>query len=94
MTIRLGAAGLLEVGDEVEALLLLLEAREDHLGAGDVLLRVLEVHVEGLLVPGDALLGVGLGVGVAGGLAGLATEHSAEVGSLLVALALQVHIYA
>ena len=45
----------LEVSDEVVALALLLEAREDHLGAGNVLLGVLEVLEEGLLTPFNAL---------------------------------------
>ena len=35
--------GLLEVGDEVVPVLVLLQAAESHLGAGDVLLGVLEV---------------------------------------------------
>ena len=35
--------GLLEVGDEVVPVLVLLQAAEGHLGAGDVLLGVLEV---------------------------------------------------
>lgn len=52
----------LEEGDEVVAVLGLLEATEGHLGAGDVLLGVLEVIEEGVLVPGDTLLLVGVGV--------------------------------
>ena len=44
------------------AVLGLLEATEGHLGAGDVLLGVLEVIEEGVLVPGDTLLLVGVGV--------------------------------
>ena len=36
-----GLSGLVEVGDEVDTVGLLLEAGEHHLGAGDVLLRVL-----------------------------------------------------
>ena len=78
----------LEEGDEVVAVLGLLEATEGHLGAGDVLLGVLEVVEERVLVPGDALLLVGVGVRVAGDLAGLAAEETVELGTDLVALAL------
>ena len=52
----------LEEGDEVVAVLGLLEATEGHLGAGNELLGVLEVIEEGVLVPGDTLLLVGVGV--------------------------------
>ena len=79
---------LLKEGDEVVAILGLLETTESHLGAGDVLLGVLEVLEEGVLVPGDALLLVGVGVGVALDLTGLATEKAVEHGADLVALAL------
>ena len=78
----------LEEGDEVVAVLGLLEATEGHLGAGDVLLGVLEVVEERVLVPGDALLLVGVGVRVTGDLAGLAAEETVELGADLVALAL------
>ncbi len=46
--------GVLQVRDEVVAVALLLEAGEDHLGALDVLLGVLEVLEEGVLAPGHA----------------------------------------
>ena len=49
---RLG--GVLEVGDEVIPVLLLLQTGEHHLGAGDVLLGVGEVNVKGIGTPGDA----------------------------------------
>ena len=45
------------------------------------LFGVLEVLEEGLLVPGDALVDVGGGVGEALGLSGLATEHTARATS-------------
>lgn len=45
------SGGLLEVLDEVLALLLLLDAGEDHLGTRDVLLGGKEVVEEGLVVP-------------------------------------------
>jgi len=79
---------LLEESDEVVTVLGLLETTEGHLGAGDVLLGVLEVLEEGVLVPGDALLLVGVGVGVALDLSGLAAEEAVEHGADLVALAL------
>ena len=50
----LGGGGGLEVGYQVSPLALLLDAGEDHLGAGDVLLGVGQVDVEGVLAPGDA----------------------------------------
>ena len=72
----------LEVRDEIRAVLGLLKAREDHLGARDVLLGVEEVVVEGILAPLDALVLVSGGVGEALGGAGDATEETAEVGAL------------
>jgi len=78
----------LEEGDEVVAVLGLLETTEGHLGARDVLLGVLEVLEQCVLVPGDALLLVGVGVRVAVDLAGLAAEEAVEHGADLVALAL------
>ncbi len=71
------------VGDEVGAVLGLLDAGEDHLGAGDELLGVLEVLEEVLLVPGDTRVLVGSGVGVALAGAGLAADDAVEVGALL-----------
>ena len=79
---------LLEEGDEVVAVLGLLETTESHLGARDVLLGVLEVLEERVLVPGDALLLVGIGVRVAIDLTGLAAEEAVEHGTDLVALTL------
>ena len=38
----------------------LFESSEDHLGAGDVLLGVGEVHVQGVGAPGDSLVLIGL----------------------------------
>ena len=77
----------LEEGDEVVTVLGLLETTEGHLGAGDVLLGVLEVLEEGVLVPSDALVDVGSRVRVTTGLTSLATEHAVEVGADLVRLA-------
>jgi hypothetical protein len=80
--------GLLEVGNQVIPVLLLLQATEGHLGAGNVLLGVLEVGEEGLLVPGDALLLVGVGVGVALDGTGLAAEETVQSRADLVAAVL------
>ena len=77
-----------EVGDEVSALLLLLDAGEGHLGAGHELLGVLEVHVEHLGGPGHAGLEVGLGVGEALDGAGLAADDAEQVGADSVSSAL------
>ena len=52
--------GLLQVGDQVGPVLLLLESGEDHLGAGDELLWLGQVLVQSLGAPGDALVDVGL----------------------------------
>lgn len=75
------------IRDQVVPVLLLLETTEGHLSAGNVLLGVLEVLEEGALVPDDALLLVGIGVGVAVDRAGLAAEQAVERGADLVAAA-------
>lgn len=82
-------AGTLHVGDNIVALLGLLETGESHLGTGDVLLGVLEVVEEGLLSPGDVLLDVGLGVGETGSLARLAAKDAVQVRADLVGTALE-----
>merc|ERR1719430_964391 len=83
-SLGLGGGGGLEVGNKIAPVLLLLEASEDHLGAGDVLLGVGEIDVQGVLVPGDALVNVGLGVGEASSLTSLSAPSSVKVRSLLV----------
>merc|ERR1719180_456525 len=55
-------ARLLNISNQVTAVLLLLQTSEHHLGAGDVLLGVGQVDIEGVLFPGDALVNVSLGV--------------------------------
>ena len=79
--------GRVEVGDEVSAVLGLLESREHHLGSGDVLLGVEQVGEEVLVVPGDSGLRVGLGVREAGAGSGVATAQAEQGGTLLVASA-------
>lgn len=78
------SAGLLEVGNQIVSVLGLLEATESHLGAGNVLLGVLEVLVHGVLGPDNTLLLVGLGVRVSGSVAGLSAKDTVEVGTDLV----------
>lgn len=73
--------------DEVVPLLALLETTEGHLGSGDELLGVLEVLEQRVLVPGDAGLFVGVGVGVALGGTSLTTEEAVQVGADLVGTA-------
>lgn len=76
------------IRDEVVPVLVLLEAAERHLCAGNVLLGVLEVFEHGVLVPGDALLLVGVGVGEAVDRARLAAKDAVERGANLVAAVL------
>lgn len=70
------------------AILLLLEATKGHLGAGNVLLGVLNVIEQGLVVPGNALVLVGVGEVVAGGGTRLAAKEAVQVGADLVATVL------
>jgi len=77
-------SGLLEVGDDVVAVLLFLEAGEHHLSAGDVLGGVGEVGVEVLLAPHDSGALVGVGVIEALGLSRQAAEEAVQVRALLV----------
>jgi len=81
-----------EVRDNVGAVLLLLEARERHVGALDVLLRVGEVVEHGLVGPGDTRALVGLRVLEAGDLTRLAADHTEQVGALLVGAALVARV--
>ena len=45
---------LLEVGDHIGDVVVGFEARKDHLGAGNLCLRVFEIFLESRLVPSDA----------------------------------------
>ena len=77
-----------EVGDEVLALLLLLDTSKHHLSTRDELFRVLQVDKEGGGVPVNtvyfALVDVGGGVGKACCLPSLAADKSVKIGALLV----------
>jgi hypothetical protein len=70
------------------AILLLLQATEGHLGAGNVLLGVLNVVEQGLVIPDNALVLVGVGEAVASSGTGLAAEETVQVGADLVAAVL------
>lgn len=80
---KLGS-GLLEVGNEVSTLLLLLDGSSSHLGALDVLLGVLDVVEQSLLAPKDTSITVGLGVGVPLGSSRHTSEKPVQVGPSLV----------
>lgn len=77
----------LNLRNQVIPVLLLLQAAESHLGTGDVLLGVLEVGEERVVLPGDALALVGVGVGVALDGARLAAEEAVQRRADLVAAA-------
>lgn len=59
-TILSGSA--LKVRDEILSLRFLLETGKNHLGARNVLLRVLEVLEKGVLAPDDTFVDIGLGI--------------------------------
>src|SRR6185295_19332886 len=75
------------IRDEVVPVLVLLETAKGHLGAGDVLLGVLEVVKQRRLVPGDALLLVRVRVGEAVDRARLAPKQAVQRRPDLVAAA-------
>lgn len=77
-----------KVGNEVGALLGLLEAGEGHLGARHELLGVLQVDVEHVSGPDDARVSVGLAVRKALDGAGLAADDAEQVRANAVATAL------
>ena len=70
-----------DVGNDVSALLRLLETGEGHFGSGHELFGVLEVDVKDLGGPDDARLGVGLGVGESLNGARLTPDEAEEVGA-------------
>ena len=73
--------GSFDVGYQVAPVLLLLETSEHHLRPWDVLLGVLQVDVQGFIIPGDALADVGVSVGEAGSSPGLPADHPVQVGA-------------
>jgi hypothetical protein len=96
------------IRNEIVPVLVLLQAAKRHLGAGDVLLGVLEVRelrkalanrkptsrlgarwaYQSVVVPGDALLLVGVGVGVAINGTGLTAKQAVQCRADLVATVL------
>jgi len=73
---------LLQVRDQIRAVFRLLQTGEDHLRARNVLLRVQQVVVQGVLAPGDALVLVRRAVRETLRGAGDAAEQAAEVRTL------------
>src|ERR1700694_1664608 len=69
---------------EIVDFLLVLEAGEDHLGGGILGLRVLDVFLELALIPGDAGILVGVGVGITLGRARFAAIQSVKFRADLV----------
>src|ERR1700730_8656085 len=69
---------------EIVDFLLVLEAGEDHLGGGNLGLRILDVFLELALIPGDAGILVGVGVGITLGRARFAAIQSVEFRADLV----------
>jgi len=80
---HLGARDELLGVDEVPVPLISNQRKEEKKGKGRD-----DILVEGLLVPDNALVDVGLGVRVASGLAGLAAKEAVQVGAGLVRTAL------
>lgn len=78
----------LEVRNQIRAIFRLLETREHHLRARDVLFRVQEVIVQRGFVPGDALVLVRRAVRETLSGSGDASEQTPEVRALLVSAAL------
>src|SRR6185437_212879 len=75
---------LLEIGPKFAGFLFVLDAGEDHLGARDFGLRILDVFLESRLAPDDAGILVGVGVAIVGRGAGVAAVETIELGPDLV----------
>src|SRR6185437_4420076 len=71
---RLLASGssLLDIGDDVIDIVILGQAREDHLGAGNLGAGIFQIFLQGRFIPGDARILVGVAVGIVGIASGLA----------------------
>ncbi len=96
-------AELLQVGEDVVDVGLVGEAREDHLGARHLGLRVLDVFAERRFVPCQAGILVGLGVAITFHRTGMAANHAIEDGAdrvlggladLVTDLALEENLFA
>src|SRR5439155_9752212 len=73
-----------DIGPEIVGLLLVLDAGEHHLGAGNLALRILDVFEEHILAPGDAGVLVGVRIGIALHSARLAAVEPVQNGAYLV----------
>jgi len=70
---------LLQIGYEISPFILLLQACEHHLCSRNILSRVLKIHPECVLPPGDTLVLVSLGVSEALGLTSFTPEEPVKV---------------
>src|ERR1700722_19577561 len=75
---------LADIGPQVVDLLLVLDAGEDHLGAWHLGPRILDVVFEFRLVPDDAGILVGVGIGKIGDAAGMPAIDAGELGAVRV----------
>src|SRR5580704_18837405 len=75
---------LADIGPQIGDLLLVLDAGEDHLSAGYLGPRVLDVVLEFRLAPDDAGILVGVGIGEIGDAAGMPAVDAVELRADLV----------
>src|SRR5262249_10272897 len=75
---------LLEIGPEVAGFFFVLDAGENHLGIGNLGARILDVFLEGCLIPSDTGILVGVGVVELGDRAGMTAVKPVEHGADLV----------
>jgi len=73
-----------QVGDQILPVLGLLQTAKGHLGSGNVLLWVLQIDIQGVLIPGDPLLFVGISVRESFDLASLPAKNTVQIGTDLV----------
>ena len=74
----------LQVGNDISTILLLLETSENHLCSWNVLLWIQKVLIEGILTPNNTLILVCLTVGVSFGLSSVSSKQTSQVWALLV----------
>lgn len=82
----------LEVSNKISTILWLLQARENHLGTWDVLLRVEEVIEQRLLAPKHTLVLVGVRVCITSCGTRSAAEQATEIWALLMTATLRIRI--
>jgi len=76
-----------QVGDQIVPVLGFLQTAKGHLGSGNVLLWVLQIDIQGVLIPGDPLLFVGISVRESFDLASLPAKNTVQIGADLVSTA-------